>query len=190
VCISDLMEQYCAQQGLRDSEERLQRFVKAGAVSAVFYRAGLISDCNDVFLNMLGKDRHALIGMPASHLFQMQDRDYAQKHMHLGRDTTYPAQLPHADGHLVNAEISGRSVVVNGQAASVAVVRDISQLTTINDALLRSQARSHAGRQLGSKRALHLGSRGGVFQSGGATLVWVVGRAAQRCAISAFAASG
>jgi hypothetical protein len=162
------MEQYCAQQGLRDSEERLQRFVKAGAVSAVFYRAGLISDCNDVFLNMLGKDRHALIG----------------------RDTTYPAQLPHADGHLVNAEISGRSVVVNGQAASVAVVRDISQLTTINDALLRSQARSHAGRQLGSKRALHLGSRGGVFQSGGATLVWVVGRAAQRCAISAFAASG
>ena len=141
VFIDDVTEQYRAQQAMRESEERAQRFIEAGTEGVVFYRAGVIFDCNDAFLNMLGKDRHALIGMPASHLFQEKDRAYAQKHMHLGRDTTYPAQLPHADGHLISAEISGRGVMVNGQMASVAVVRDISQLTTMNDALLRSQAR-------------------------------------------------
>ena len=141
VFIDDVTEQYRAQQAVRESEERAQRFIEAGTEGVVFYRAGVIFDCNDAFLNMLGKDRHALIGMPASHLFQDKDRAYAQKHMHLGRDTSYPAQLPHADGRLINAEISRRNVTVNGQDASVAVVRDISQLTTINDALLRSQAR-------------------------------------------------
>lgn len=141
VFIDDVTEQHRAQQAIRESEERTQRFIEAGTEGVVFYREGIIFDCNDAFQNMLGKHRNQLIGMPASHLFQKQDRPLADKHMHLGRDTTYPAQLPHADGRLITVEINARMVTVNGQPASVAVVRDTSQLTTMNEALLRSQAR-------------------------------------------------
>lgn len=141
VLIDDVTEQHRAQQAIRESEERTQRFMEAGTEGVVFYRGGIIFDCNDAFQKMLGKHRDQLIGMPASHLFQKQDRPYAEKHMHLGRDTTYPAQLPHADGRIIAVEITGRWVKVNGQDASVAVVRDTSQLTTMNEALLRSQAR-------------------------------------------------
>jgi PAS domain S-box-containing protein len=141
VFIDDVSEQYRAQQAARESEERTQRFVEAGAEGIVFYRAGVIFDCNDAFLSMLGRHRDEVIGMLASHLFQEKDRAYAEKHMHLGRDTVYPAQLPHKNGSLVTAEITGRGTTVNGQAASVSVVRDISQLTSMNEALVRSQSR-------------------------------------------------
>ncbi len=141
VFIDDVTEQHRSQQAIRESEERTQRFIEAGAEGVVFYRDGVIFDCNDAFQNMLGKHRDELIGMQASHLFQKQDRPFAEKHMHLGRDTTYPAQLPHANGSRITVEITGRSVMVNGQTASVAVVRDNTQLATMNDALLRSQSR-------------------------------------------------
>ncbi len=141
VFIDDVTEQHRAQQAIRESEERTQRFIEASTEGIVFYRDGIIFDCNDAFQKMLGKHREALIGMPASHLFQKQDRQIAQKHMHLSRETTYPAQLPHANGSLVTVEIAGRMVHVNGRAASVAVVRDTSQLANMNEALLRSQAR-------------------------------------------------
>jgi PAS domain S-box-containing protein len=141
VFIDDVTQQHMAQQAVRESEERTQRFIEAGTEGIVFYRDGVIFDCNDAFEKILGKHRDELIGLPASHLFQKHDRPMAEKHMHLGRETSYPAQLPHADGSLVTVEITGRDVIVNGQAASVAVVRDNTQLASINEALLRSQAR-------------------------------------------------
>lgn len=141
VFIDDVTEQHRTQQVIHESEQRTQRFIEAGTEGIVFYRDGIIFDCNDAFQEMLGKHREELIGMPASHLFQKQDRAFAEKHMHLERDTRYPAQLPHANGTLITVEIAGHSVQVNGQMASVAMVRDTTQLATMNEALLRSQNR-------------------------------------------------
>ncbi len=141
VFMDDITEQYRSQQAIRESEERTQRFIEAGTEGVVFYREGLIFDCNDAFTRMLGKSREDLIGTPASHLFQKKDWDFAEKHMHLGRDYLYPAQLPRTDGSLVTVEIAGRPVTLNGQSASVASVRDTSQMASMNEALLRSQAR-------------------------------------------------
>jgi PAS domain S-box-containing protein len=141
VFIQDVTEQYRAQQAIRESEERTQRFVEAGMEGIVFYREGIIFDCNDAFLHMLGKPREQLIGTRASHLFQKKNWEFAEKHMHLGRDYLYPAHLPRADGSLLAVEITGRAVMLNGQSASVASVRDTSQIANMNEALLRSQAR-------------------------------------------------
>ncbi len=141
VFIDDVTEQYRTQQAVRESEERAERFIQAGMEGIVFYRDGHIFDCNDAFTRMLGKQREQLIGMRASQVFQKKDWEFAEKHMHLGRDHMYPAQLPRADGSLVTVEIMGRPVMLNGQSASVASVRDTSQITSMNEALLRSQAR-------------------------------------------------
>ncbi len=141
VFIDDVSEQHRAAQAARESEERAERFVQAGTEGIVFYREGLIFDCNDAFTRMLGKRREDLIGIRASHLFQKRDWEFAEKHMHLGRDHVYPAQLPRADGSLVTVEITGRSAMLNGQITSVASVRDTSQIAVMNEALLRSQAR-------------------------------------------------
>ncbi|MBS7807103.1 PAS domain S-box protein [Variovorax sp. PCZ-1] len=141
VFIDDVSEQYRAEQAIRESDERAERFVQAGMEGIVFYRDGIIFDCNDAFTRMLGKRREDLIGTRASHLFQKKDWEFAEKHMHLGREHLYPAQLPRGDGSLVTVEIMGRPVMLNGQSASVASVRDNSQLASMNEALLRSQSR-------------------------------------------------
>ncbi len=141
VFIDDVTQSYRSNQAVRESEERTQRFVEAGTEGIVFYRDGVVFDCNEAFTRLLGKPREQLLGLPATHLFRTEDRAFAQKHMHLNRDTAYPAQLPRADGSLVMVEIIGRTVMVNGRLASVASVRDTSQLTTMNEALMRSQAR-------------------------------------------------
>jgi PAS domain S-box-containing protein len=141
VFIDDVTEQYRAQQAIRESEERTQRFIAAGTEGVVFYRAGIIFDCNDAFQAMLGKGREELVGMPASHLFQKPDRSLAEKHMHLGLSTSYSARLPRADGTFMSAEITGKAVMVNGQSASVAVVKDTTQIATMNEALVSTQAR-------------------------------------------------
>ncbi len=141
VFMDDVSEQHRAQQAVRESEERAQRFIEAGTEGIVFYREGIIFDCNDAFTRILGKRREDLIGTRASHLFQKKNWDYAEKHMHLGRDHIYPAQLPRSDGSLITVEITGRSVMLNGQSASVSSVRDTSQIATMNEALMRSQAR-------------------------------------------------
>ncbi len=141
VFIHDVTEQYRSQQAVRESEERTERFVQAGTEGIVFYREGIIFDCNDAFTRLLGKRREELIGMRASRLFQKKDWEFAEKHMHLGRDHRYPAHLPHADGTLIAVEITGRAVTLNGQSAAVASVRDISQIASMNEALLRSQTR-------------------------------------------------
>jgi PAS domain S-box-containing protein len=165
VFIDDVTLHYRSQQAVRESESRAERFVQAGTEGIVFYREGIIFDCNDAFTRMLGKEREELIGTRASHLFQKKDWEFADKHMHLGRDHVYPAQLPRADGSLVTVEITGRPVMLNGQAASVASVRDTSQLASMNEALLRSQARYRSLVDNSDQGAIFILDRGVVYSN-------------------------
>jgi PAS domain S-box-containing protein len=141
VFIEDITEQHRAAMTVRHTEERTQRFMQAGTEGVVFYRNGVIFDCNEAFTRLLGKTRESLIGSPAADLFAPEDRAFAREHMHKGLESIYPASLPRADGSRVLVEITGRSMEVDGQLASVATVRDTSQLAHINEALLRSQSR-------------------------------------------------
>jgi PAS domain S-box-containing protein len=141
VFVDDITAQHRASQAYRISESRIQRFIAAGTEGIVFYRDGVVMDCNDAFLRMLGKPRDEIIGHEASALFFQRDRAYAAKHMHLERDTVYPAQLPRDDGSVIEVEISSRRVNMDGADAFVAVVRDTTQMVKMNEALARSQMR-------------------------------------------------
>jgi PAS domain S-box-containing protein len=141
VFIDDVTEQHRAEQAIKTSEARMQRFVEAGTEGVVFYRDGVVTDCNDAFLRMLGKQRGDIMNLPASHLFSKTDRAFAEKYMHSERDTIYPARLPRADGTLITVEIAGRRVTGDEPNSFVAVVRDTSQIERMNEALLRSQSR-------------------------------------------------
>jgi PAS domain S-box-containing protein len=141
VLINDITQRYSAEQRVLEREQRAMRFTDASSEGIVFYADGIIRDCNDAFCQMLKRSREELVGMPAEKLFAKDDRHVASRHMHLGRETAYPASLPLPDGSLLNVEIRGKAVQLDGRQASVASVRDISQLTNVNEALLRSQTR-------------------------------------------------
>ena len=54
VFVDDITAQHRADQAYRSSEARIQRFIAAGTEGIVFYRRGVVMDCNDAFLRMLG----------------------------------------------------------------------------------------------------------------------------------------
>lgn len=141
VFVDDVTAQHRVEDAYRASEARTQRFIAAGTEGIVFYRDGVVMDCNDAFLKMLDKSRDQVLGQPASELFLQRDRAFAQKVMHVERETVYPTQLPRADGSLISVEIAGRRVAIDGADAFVAVVRDTTQIVRMTEALTRSQAR-------------------------------------------------
>ncbi len=141
VLINDITQRYEAEQRVIEREQRAMRFTDASSEGIVFYEEGIIRDCNEAFCLMLKRSRNELVGMPAEQLFAKEDRQVAGRHMHLGLEAVYPARLPLPDGSLLDVEIRGKAVQLNGRQASVASVRDISQLTNVNEALLRSQTR-------------------------------------------------
>jgi PAS domain S-box-containing protein len=141
VLINDITQRYQAEQRILEREQRAMRFANASSEGIVFYEDGIIRDCNEAFCLMLKRSREELLGKHVEILFAKDDRLVASRHMHLGRETAYAARLPLPDGSLLDVEIRGKAVQLDGRQASVASVRDVSQLTNVNEALLRSQTR-------------------------------------------------
>ncbi len=141
VLINDITQRHAAEQRVIERERRAIRFADASSEGILFYEEGIIRDCNEALCQMLKRSREELIGLPAELLFAKEDRPLAHRHMHLGREAAYSARLPLPDGSLLNVEIRGKAVELDGKHASVASVQDVSLLTNVNDALFRSQTR-------------------------------------------------
>ena len=121
--------------------ERAQRFVDASTEGIAFYRNGLVLDCNLALEHILRRSRVQIIGMQVLEFFPERDRVVAQRHIHMGRNMPYPANLLRSDGTEIEVEISGREADYAGQPCSVAAVRDTSNVARITESLMRSQAR-------------------------------------------------
>jgi PAS domain S-box-containing protein len=121
--------------------ERAQRFVDASTEGIAFYRNGLVLDCNLALEKILQRSRAQIIGAQVIGFFPERDRVVAERHIHMGRNMPYPANLLRADGTEIEVEISGREADYAGQPCSVAAVRDTSNVARITESLMRSQAR-------------------------------------------------
>jgi PAS domain S-box-containing protein len=127
------------------SEERVQRFFEVTLEGLVFFREEIIEDCNERFAQLLGRSREALIGTSVLDFFPAADREFAERHIHLGRDTPYPAKLVRRDGREVSVEIRGKLLdSTAGARRTVASVRDQSDMMQVTESLVRSQARYRA----------------------------------------------
>lgn len=121
--------------------ERAQRFIDASTEGIVFYKDGLVIDCNLALESILQRSRSQIIGEQVLGFFPERDRVVAQRHIHTGRSMPYPANLLRLDGTEIEVEISGREADYAGQPCSVAAVRDTSNVARITESLMRSQAR-------------------------------------------------
>ena len=125
-------------------EQRAQRFADASTEGVVFFKDGVILDCNSALEQLLGRSRSQLLGAKVVDLFPPKDKEIAQRHMHLGRHAPYYATLKRPDGALIDVEISSRATLLHGQEVSLAAVRDFSKVSAATELLMRSQARYRA----------------------------------------------
>lgn len=136
VLIADITRHRRAEAALRDSEERLAKFMQASAEGIVFHKGGVITDANPPLLQLLGYQLNDLVGRPALDFVADDARPRVAQVMAAGDEIRYDTAVVHRDGSRVPVEFIVRTMLVQGEPQRMTIVRDIRPR-------LEAQARIH-----------------------------------------------
>ena len=126
VLMMDITQEHEAKRSLRESEDRLAKFMEASAEGVIFHRDGLITDVNPAACRLLGEPAGHLLGKETLQLLAPEHRPHARRVITQHSDTAYEGELLTHDGERIPVEVIGRSMLRNGEHLRMAVVRDIS----------------------------------------------------------------
>jgi len=125
VLIADITRHRRAEAALRESEERLAKFMHASAEGIVFHQGGLITDANPPALALLGYTLAEMVGRPALDFVAPDARQQVSSVMAAGRETRYDTAALHKSGERIPVEFIVRSMHVGGALQRMTIVRDI-----------------------------------------------------------------
>jgi diguanylate cyclase (GGDEF)-like protein/PAS domain S-box-containing protein len=125
VLISDITRHRQAEAALRDSEERLAKFMHASAEGIVFHKGGTITDANPPLLALLGYTLPDLLGRLTLDFVAPSQRQRVAEVMAANSEISYDSALQHRDGHELPVELIVRNVQFQGERLRMAIVRDL-----------------------------------------------------------------
>ncbi len=125
VLISDISRHRDVESALRDSEERLAKFMHASAEGIVFHKGGFITDANPPLLALLGRTLPELLGRPTLEFVAPGQRQRVAEVMATGDEISYDSALLHRDGHELPVEFIVRTLQYQGQRLRMTIVRDM-----------------------------------------------------------------
>jgi diguanylate cyclase (GGDEF)-like protein/PAS domain S-box-containing protein len=125
VLISDITRFREAEQAVRESEERMAKFMQASMEGIVFHRDGVITDANPALCELLGMPLTSLIGRQALALVAPDQVEVVRAVMEAGVETHYETAVIDAQGHRLPVEFIVRSFWSQGEHRRMVVVRDI-----------------------------------------------------------------
>ena len=114
-----------AEDALRESEERLAKFMQASAEGIVFHKDGFITDANPPACQLIGYTLAEILGRRALDLIASDQIAKVASVMASGEETTFESTLIHKDGRRIPAEFIVRTMVRNGERMRMAIVRDL-----------------------------------------------------------------
>jgi diguanylate cyclase (GGDEF)-like protein/PAS domain S-box-containing protein len=136
VLISDITRHREAEAALRESEERLAKFMHATVEGIVFHQAGIVTDANPPLLDLVGRSAQEVLGQPALDFVAPDMRERVGAVMASGNEIRYDTALLHKDGTRIPVEFIVRTMQVQGSPQRMTIVRDIRDR-------LEAQARIH-----------------------------------------------
>ncbi len=125
VLISDISRHRQAEAAVRESEERLAKFMHASAEGIVFHKGGFITDVNPPLLAMLGYSLQEMMGRPTLDFVAPDHRRRVTEVIAAGSEISYDSAALHRDGTLVPVEFIVRTMVYQDQTLRMTIVRDI-----------------------------------------------------------------
>jgi PAS domain S-box-containing protein len=125
VLISDISHHRLIEAALRESEERLSKFMDASVEGIVFHRDGVITDVNVALVSMLGFPRERMIGHPILDFVAPEHQSRVQSVMDAASEQRYELVAVTADGQRIPVESIGRTLTRRGERIRMAIVRDI-----------------------------------------------------------------
>jgi len=134
VLINDITRHREAEQALRESEERLAKFMQASVEGIVFHKDGVITDVNAPILALTGHVLSEIIGRKTLEFIAPDHVPKALQMLQAGAEMAYESVLLHKDGARIPVEFIVRTIVRGGERLRMTIVRDLRD---------REAARSH-----------------------------------------------
>jgi len=125
VLISDITKHRLAEASVRESEERLAKFMQASVEGIVFHKDGTITDANPPLLALIGCTLAEVRGRHVLSFISPDNVARVLAVMSRGEETTYELALLHKDGSRIPVEFIVRTMERNGERIRMTIVRDI-----------------------------------------------------------------
>ncbi len=125
VLIADITHHRRAAAALRDSEERLAKFMHASAEGIVFHKGGFITDANPPLLALIGHTLDEIRGRSTLDFVAPEHHARVRAVMQAGQEIAYDSELLHRNGRRIPVEFIVRTLVHQGEKLRMTIVRDI-----------------------------------------------------------------
>ena len=134
VLINDISRHREAERSVRESEERLAKFMQASVEGIVFHKDGFITDANPPLLTLLGYTLQEIVGRKNLEFIAAEQVPKVLEVMAASAETAYESVLLHKDGTRIAVEFIVRTIERGGERLRMTIVRDMRD---------REAARSH-----------------------------------------------
>jgi diguanylate cyclase (GGDEF)-like protein/PAS domain S-box-containing protein len=125
VMINDITKHRLAERAVRESEERLAKFMHASVEGIVFHQDGLVTDANPPILALTGYSFEEMIGR---HVLSFIAPDHVARVlavMSAGQETAYELAILAKDNTTISVEFIVRTMLRNGERVRMTIVRDM-----------------------------------------------------------------
>ncbi|AKJ30271.1 putative bifunctional diguanylate cyclase/phosphodiesterase [Caldimonas brevitalea] len=136
VLIVDITRHRLAERAVRESEERLAKFMQASAEGMVFHRNGIITDVNPPLCALTGYTHEQLVGRHVLDFVAPDEVPRVSTVMEQAAEVTYESEIVDRHGHRIPVEFIARTMTRNGERLRMTIVRDLRDR-------LAAQARIH-----------------------------------------------
>ena len=125
VLISDITRHRLAEHAVRESEERLAKFMQASAEGIVFHKDGFITDANPPLCELIGYRLDELRGRKTLEFIAPDHIARVAAVMASGQETAYESVLIDKHGQRIAVEFIVRTMLRNGERMRMTIVRDM-----------------------------------------------------------------
>jgi diguanylate cyclase (GGDEF)-like protein/PAS domain S-box-containing protein len=125
VLINDITRHREAERALRESEERLSKFMDASVEGIVFHREGIITDANEPAVALLGYTLDEIRGRKNLEFIAPDQVPKVLEVMTARAETAYESAVLHKDGTRIPVEFIVRTLVHGGDTLRMTVMRDL-----------------------------------------------------------------
>jgi diguanylate cyclase (GGDEF)-like protein/PAS domain S-box-containing protein len=125
VLIADITKHRLAEQSVRESEERLAKFMQASVEGILFHKDGYLTDANEPLCTLIGYSLDELIGRHVLDFVPAEQLAKVTAVMEAGEEASYESVILHKDGHRMPIEYIVRTIERHGERMRMSIIRDI-----------------------------------------------------------------
>lgn len=134
----DITRRRTAEQQLRESEERLQKFSSVTTEGIFFHYQSIIQDVNEALVAMLGYEPDEMIGREMFEFVPQEEHELIRQKVQNREVTPYETLAKRKDGSVFPIETAALSFAYRGKTMRVVRVRDITERKQIEQERLEN----------------------------------------------------